>query len=136
MHQSRRLTWLPAICMMCATAASAQTTTTTSQPSSPQSSDASTRPAATTFDGDTGLWYVPTAETLGRGAFAASIYRSGFDYVETATSYTFTSALAVEVLRRLGPALRPLLQEEAGPTTVHNWRPAPVNSLALATAPQ
>ena len=41
------------------------------------------------------------------GAFTA--YVPG----QAATNYTFTSALTVELLRRLGPALAPLLQEEA-----------------------
>jgi hypothetical protein len=39
---------------------------------------------------------------------ALTAYVSG----QAATSYTFTSALTVEILRRLGPALRPLLQQE------------------------
>ena len=59
-------------CLMWAATAGAQTTSTSSQSTASQSSEA-TRPATTTFDGDTGLWYVPTAETLGRGAFAVSL---------------------------------------------------------------
>src|SRR5262245_10953498 len=62
---------LTAVCLMWAITASAQTSSTTEE----------TRPATTTFDGDTGLWYVPTAETLARGAFAASAYRAGMNYV-------------------------------------------------------
>jgi outer membrane protein OmpA-like peptidoglycan-associated protein len=38
------------------------------------------RPATTTADGDTGLWYVPTAEVLARGKWSASVYRTGFNY--------------------------------------------------------
>src|ERR1700720_4735996 len=78
---SLRSLGITAACLMWAAAASAQTTSTSSQSTTSQSSEA-TRPATTTFDGDTGLWYVPTAETLGRGAFAASAYRAGFNYVE------------------------------------------------------
>src|ERR1700730_18226350 len=63
------------------TATAGAQTSTSSQSTTSGSSEA-TRPATTTFDGDTGLWYVPTAEVLGRGAFAASAYRSGFNYVE------------------------------------------------------
>ena len=54
-------------CVLWAAAAGAQTTPTTTPPPAPsttQSSDASTRPATTTFYGDTGLWFVPTAEVL------------------------------------------------------------------------
>ena len=34
-----------------------------------------TRPATTTFFGDTGLWFVPTAEVLAHGKWSASGYR-------------------------------------------------------------
>jgi peptidoglycan-associated lipoprotein len=59
--------------------ASAQT------PSSPQQAPpatpaaAETRPATTTFLGDTGLWYVPTAEILPRKKWSMSAYRVNFD---------------------------------------------------------
>src|SRR5580700_4406030 len=72
---------ITAACLLGAATAGAQTASTSSQSTTSGSSEA-TRPATTTFDGDTGLWYVPTAETLGRGAFAASAYRAGFNYVE------------------------------------------------------
>lgn len=57
--------------------APASTTQSTSSPSNSQ-----TRPALTTADGDTGLWYVPTAEVLARGKWSASGYRTGFNYVQ------------------------------------------------------
>ena len=38
-----------------------------------------TRPAATTFLGDTGLWFVPTAEVLANRNFSASGHRANFD---------------------------------------------------------
>jgi peptidoglycan-associated lipoprotein len=37
------------------------------------------RPALPTNFGDTGLWFVPTAETLPKGSFAGSVYRANFD---------------------------------------------------------
>lgn len=38
-----------------------------------------TRPATTTFLGDTGLWFVPTGEVLPAGTFSVSGYRANFD---------------------------------------------------------
>jgi outer membrane protein OmpA-like peptidoglycan-associated protein len=49
--------------------------------SSSGTSSEDTRPALTTADGDTGLWYVPTAEVLARGKWSASGYRVGSNYV-------------------------------------------------------
>src|SRR5687767_12238755 len=40
---------------------------------------AETRPATTTFLGDTGLWYVPTAEILPDRKWSVSAYRVNFD---------------------------------------------------------
>jgi outer membrane protein OmpA-like peptidoglycan-associated protein len=40
------------------------------------------RPATTTFFGDTGLWFVPTAEVLGSGKWSASAYRRGTNYIQ------------------------------------------------------
>jgi len=73
-------------CVLWASAASAQTTSATTapaaQPSASQSSDGSTRPATTTFYGDTGLWYVPTAEVLAHGKWSVSGYRRGTNYIQ------------------------------------------------------
>jgi outer membrane protein OmpA-like peptidoglycan-associated protein len=52
--------------------ATTQTTTTTS-------GELETRPATTTFMGDTGLWYVPTGEVLPRKKWSMSAYRVNFD---------------------------------------------------------
>jgi outer membrane protein OmpA-like peptidoglycan-associated protein len=41
-----------------------------------------TRPATTTFFGDTGLWFVPTAEILPDGKWSASGYRRGTNYIQ------------------------------------------------------
>src|SRR5512144_730413 len=38
-----------------------------------------TRPATTTFFGDTGLWFVPTADILPNGKWSASGYLAGFN---------------------------------------------------------
>jgi hypothetical protein len=47
------------------TSTSSQTTGTQTAASTPSSSsEVQTRPATTTFMGDTGLWYVPTGEVL------------------------------------------------------------------------
>ena len=40
-----------------------------------------TRPATTTFFGDTGLWFVPTAEVLPHGKWSVSGYRRGTNYI-------------------------------------------------------
>jgi outer membrane protein OmpA-like peptidoglycan-associated protein len=63
------------------------TTGTTSQattqpqttPSDTMSTEVQTRPATTTFMGDTGLWYVPTGEVLPRKRWSISAYRVNFD---------------------------------------------------------
>src|SRR5205809_5864232 len=77
MTHSLRSIGLAAAFLLGATAAGAQTT---SAASSSQSSDASTRPATTTYFGDTGLWFVPTAEILPHGKFSVSGYRTNWDY--------------------------------------------------------
>ncbi|CAN5657298.1 hypothetical protein BH24ACI5_BH24ACI5_10070 [soil metagenome] len=75
-----------------AAVASAQTGTTssTSQPTTSQQPamdpqpmtvmSVETRPATTTFRGDTGLWFVPTGEVLPAKRWSMSAYRVNFDY--------------------------------------------------------
>ena len=58
-----------------ASVAGAQTTATPAQPATAQSSESTLRLSTTTSDGDTGLWFVPTAEVLARGKWSASAYR-------------------------------------------------------------
>jgi len=81
-----RFVGVTAICTLWALAASAQTTTNTppssAQTAAIQSSDAETRQATTTFFGDTGLWFVPTGEVLGRGKWSVSAYRRGTNYIQ------------------------------------------------------
>jgi outer membrane protein OmpA-like peptidoglycan-associated protein len=55
------------------------TSSTTQTTSSTSSGDVQTRPATTTFMGDTGLWYVPTGEVLPRKKWSISAYRVNFD---------------------------------------------------------
>ncbi len=57
------------------------TATSMQQPAQPaaMSSGRETRPATTTFMGDTGLWHVPTGEVLPAGKWSLSAYRVNFD---------------------------------------------------------
>ena len=48
-----------------------------------------TRPATPTFLGDTGLWFVPTAETPKAGGFTASLYHTELDYNQGFTNVSF-----------------------------------------------
>ena len=45
-----------------------------------------TRPATTTFFGDTGIWFVPTAEVLPDGKWSASVYRRGTNWIQGYTN--------------------------------------------------
>jgi outer membrane protein OmpA-like peptidoglycan-associated protein len=93
-----------ASCLLWAPAAGAQTTSTTTtsaqQPSTAESSDAS-RPATTTFYGDTGLWFVPTAEVLPAGKWSASGYRRGTNFIQGYTNVgDFAGTFAVGIANR------------------------------------
>ena len=57
------------------------------------------RPATNTFSGDTGLWYVPTAEVLEKSEWSAGLYRAGFNYVE---GFSNVSDIAGDVRVRRG----------------------------------
>jgi len=83
--------------------------------------EADRRPATTTVDGDTGLWFVPTAEVLGPRKWSFSIYRKNLDYEQGFTDVsTFPITLgvglgervefftAVEAVRRIDRDARPL----------------------------
>src|SRR5436190_9992439 len=89
MTTTLRSNGLAALLTLWATAAGAQTTSTTTPtqppPSTSRSSDAS-RPATTTFFGDTGLWFVPTAEVLPRGKWSVSGYRRGTNWIQGYTN--------------------------------------------------
>src|SRR6266436_5604981 len=80
---------ITAACLLWATGAGAQTASTqTSQapPSSASQSQTDTRPATTTFFGDTGLWFVPTGEVLPNGKVSVSVYRRGTNYIQGYTN--------------------------------------------------
>src|SRR5436190_14823275 len=84
-----RSSTLTAACVLFATAAGAQTTstgTTTPAQTTASQPDASTRPATTTFYGDTGLWFVPTAEVLPRSKWSVSAYRRGTNWIQGYTN--------------------------------------------------
>jgi outer membrane protein OmpA-like peptidoglycan-associated protein len=76
-----------AACLLWASSAGAQTTSAPRQPSPPSTSTTDdTRPATTTFNGDTGLWYVPTAEVLPNGKWSVSGYRRGTNWIQGYTN--------------------------------------------------
>src|SRR3989440_12418083 len=72
-----------AVCLFTAASAIAQTTT---QSGGSSASTDETRPATTTFFGDTGLWYVPTAEVLAHGKWSVSGYRRGTNWIQGYTN--------------------------------------------------
>jgi outer membrane protein OmpA-like peptidoglycan-associated protein len=92
------------------TVASAQTgslgTSTGQNPSTQQSSSTEdtteeTRPATTTFHGDTGLWFVPTAEVLAHGKWSVTGYRRGTNYIQGYTNVAdFAGTFAVGIGNR------------------------------------
>jgi len=79
------------------------TTTTTSGPVVTSDEivlegDTTPRPALPTKDGDTGLWFVPTAETMPAGRFSVSVYRANFDRRQGLTdvnTFGITGAVAL-----------------------------------------
>lgn len=79
------------------------------------------RPATATYWGDTGLWFIPTAETLKPGGFSFSVYRTEFDFKQGATDlsdWPLTAAVgagprteifgALRVVTRIDRDTRPL----------------------------
>jgi outer membrane protein OmpA-like peptidoglycan-associated protein len=100
-----------AVAVLTATTANAQsgssgTSTGQNPPPTPtQSSSTSTaedlRPATTTFFGDTGLWFVPTAEVLPAGKVSVSGYRRGTNYIQGYTNVgDFAGTVAVGIANR------------------------------------
>src|SRR5262249_38112577 len=92
-----------ALWVAAAGAARAQTPTPTTPPSTPPppTSD-STRPATTTFNGDTGLWYVPTAEVLPHAKWSVSGYRRGTNWIQGYTNVAdFAGTFSVGIRDRV-----------------------------------
>ncbi len=63
-----------------------QSTTATQTQSSSTATTDDTRPATTTFFGDTGLWFVPTGEVLPNGKWSVSGYRRGTNFEQGFTN--------------------------------------------------
>jgi len=95
------------------------------------------RPATATYWGDTGLWFIPTAETVKPGGLSFSVYRTEFDFKQGVTDvsdWPVTVALgagprteifgALRVVTRIDRDLRPLFvpgnEEDGG---VNNENP-------------
>src|SRR5882724_12520185 len=83
-----RSSTLAAVLACLPTAALAQTPAPppSQTPSATSASDAETRPATTTFFGDTGIWYVPTGEVLPNGKWSATVYRRGTNWIQGYTN--------------------------------------------------
>src|SRR5579862_451498 len=100
-HPFRSLAVVTA-CAFWASTASAQTPASSSASPSSSSSEQSTRPATTTFFGDTGIWFVPTAEVVPAGKWAVSGYRRGTNYIQGYTNVAdFAGTFSVGVKDRL-----------------------------------
>jgi len=75
---------VPAAAQAPAAGGQATTTTTTSGPVVTSDEivlegDTTPRPSLPTINGDTGLWFVPTAETMPAGKWSFSVFRANFD---------------------------------------------------------
>src|SRR5579871_4331994 len=78
-----------------------QSATASQTPSSSSATTEETRPATTTFYGDTGLWFVPTAEVLPSGKWSVSGYRRGTNYIEGYTNVgDFAGTFGVGIANR------------------------------------
>jgi outer membrane protein OmpA-like peptidoglycan-associated protein len=150
-----------------AAVASAQGTASGQTPPTPSGSTASqpaqtssettgdTRPATTTFMGDTGLWFVPIGEVLPARRWSASAYRVNFDYNQGFTdvsnwplTFGFGVGNRAEVfgawtlVRRIDRDVRPIFlpaQPEAGgvvndyPFVRQGWSDNQLGDLWLGT---
>src|SRR5688572_18988797 len=70
----RRILFALLILLTWGSAAGAQTTTT------PPQDTRETRPATASVTGDTGLWFLPTADILPSGKWSISFYRANHDF--------------------------------------------------------
>ncbi len=114
--------------------------------------DAETRPATPTVTGDTGLWFVPTAEVLAHGRWSASAYRRGVNDVQGFTNIAdVAGTVAVGVggrtevfgsfnaVTRIDRDLRPLFLADAAvggsiarhPRVIRGWSGNQVGDLTL-----
>ncbi|MBA3296027.1 MAG: hypothetical protein H0U19_03765, partial [Acidobacteria bacterium] len=103
------------------------TTPAAAQPPMMSSDVVETRPATTTFMGDTGLWFVPTGEILPAKRWSFSAYRVNFDYNEgftDASNWPVTLGVgladraeifgAFSVVRRIDRDVRPVFTGTQG----------------------
>ncbi len=101
MIHSRRILGLAVLSALWATAAGAQTPAASAQPAG-GTADSTLHLTTNTADGDTGLWYVPTAEILARGKWSAGVYRTGFNYREGFTAVAdFPITFGIGVSKRV-----------------------------------
>ena len=78
-----------------------QSSATTQTPSSSTQTPEETRPATTTFFGDTGLWFVPTGEVLAHKKWSVSGYRRGTNWVQGYSNVAdFAATFAVGIKDR------------------------------------
>src|SRR3954466_12876167 len=78
-----------------------QSTQGSQTPSSSTATAEETRPATTTFFGDTGLWFAPTAEVLPAGKWSVSGYRRGTNFIQGYTNVgDFAGTFAVGIKNR------------------------------------
>jgi peptidoglycan-associated lipoprotein len=98
----RSILTISALTLLSASIADAQSNASPAQPAaSAAASDQPSRPATTTFYGDTGLWYVPTGEVLAKGRWAGGVYRRGTNWVQGYTNVAdFAGTFAVGVSDR------------------------------------
>ncbi len=95
----RSITFAVVCALSSAAIASAQTpaSSSTQQPPATQTTD-DTRPATTTFFGDTGIWFVPTAEVLPKSKWSVTGYRRGTNFIQGYTNVgDFAGTFAVGV---------------------------------------
>jgi outer membrane protein OmpA-like peptidoglycan-associated protein len=77
--QSRLLKTVPFAMLLSVVAAPVFAQSSTGQTAPPATPPTETRPATTTTNGDTGLWFVPTGEVVPAKKYAVSVYRVNFD---------------------------------------------------------
>jgi outer membrane protein OmpA-like peptidoglycan-associated protein len=117
----KRVAMAMVVAVGCAATGFAQDPATQPAPRQDTTANGETRPATTTFMGDTGLWFVPTAEVLPARKWSFSLYRVNFDYNQGFTDVsnfpvTFGVGLgdraelfgAWSVVRRIDRDVRPL----------------------------
>ena len=98
----------------------------TQEPPAPPA-PAETRPATTTYWGDTGLWFVPTGEVLPDRRWSFSLYRTNFDFEQGFTDVsvwpiTFGYGLrdrvelfgAIRAVTRIDRDTRPIFSSNGG----------------------